>query len=425
MSNPKIPLLTSLGILLIGQGIQLSLLPLFARSLGWSDTDIGITGAMYYLGFVVGCLMVPRMLSRSGHIRVFLSLVGLSAASLLILEVFTEYWLWLVLRFTIGWCLSGIYVTTESWLNEHSSNEARGKTLAIYALVTLVGIAVGQQLLTILPFEVLFRVSATIMLLSMLPMGLLATEQPMNLKPASLNLGMLREVPAIASIGIFLSGLVTGSLWTMAPLVGDSRGFSTAMIGYMMNAIVLGGAVFQYPLGLASDFLGRTRLIGTIAFGCTLVAAVVLFLPALDFTGLIVVMFFFGGTSLTLYALCAADAHDQSTLSRTQISALLLLLNGAGSMMGPIMTGTLTVYTKDALFLVAGLSMIALLILITLNHFYGAAIRVTIPIVLQWVKIRGGIKERINFGGDLDGETESVLLPTTGSLPQVVIGVGS
>ena len=224
MSNPIAPLLSSFGILLIGQGVLLSFLPLFARTLGWSDADIGVTGAMYYLGFIVGCVMVPRMLSRSGHIRVFLSLAGLSAACILVLEVSSQYWLWLTLRFCIGWCLAAIYVTTESWLNEHSSNESRGKILSIYVLVTLIGIALGQQLLAILPFDILFRVGATIMLLSLLPLGLFATEQPMNLTPTSLSPGMLKRLPLVASAGIFLSGIVTGSLWTMAPLVGDSKG---------------------------------------------------------------------------------------------------------------------------------------------------------------------------------------------------------
>ena len=162
----------------------------------------------------------------------------------------------------------------------------------------------------------------------------------------------------------------------MAPLVSDSNGLSTAMIGYMMNAMVLGGVLFQYPLGAASDYLGRTRLIGAIAFGCAGVAGVVLVLPDLGTASLMFAMFLFGGTSLTLYALCAADAHDQSTLSRTEASALLLLLNGAGSMIGPVMTGALTIYFEDALFIVAALSMSVLLLIMTLNFLYGTSMSV-------------------------------------------------
>jgi MFS family permease len=363
--NAFTPLLTSLGILLVGHGVQLSLLPLFARGLGWSDAEIGITGAMYYFGFIVGCLMVPRMLSSSGHIRVFLSLAGLSAACLLILEVTTHYWLWLCLRFFMGWCLSAIYVTTESWLNEHSTNETRGKVISVYVMVTLVGIAVGQQLLAILPFDILFRASAAIMLISLLPLGLFAKEQPMNLQSTSLNFSMLKKIPPVALGGIFFGGIVTGSLWTMAPLLGDSKGLSPGMIAYMMNAIVLGGALFQYPLGAVSDVVGRIRLVGFISVGCICSTLFVLTSSGVSTTELIVVMFVFGGTSLTLYALCTADAHDKSDLSRIEISAVLLLLNSAGAMLGPIITGVLSIYFENALFIVAVMSMLGLLMLIT------------------------------------------------------------
>ena len=351
----------------MGQGIQLSLLPLFARTLGWTDAEIGVTGAMYYFGFVVGCLMASRMLSRSGHIRVFLTLAGASAACLLILEISSQYWLWLVLRFSIGWCLAGVYVTSESWLNEHTSNASRGKVLSFYVLVSLVGIGLGQQLLSIVPFDVLFRVGAAIMLVSLLPLGLFATDHTMILKSTSLNLRMLNDIPVVASAGIFLSGIVTGSLWMMAPLAGDAKELSTAMIGTMMNAVVLGGALFQYPLGAMSDLIGRTRLIAAVAICCSLNALFVLAMPPLGQTGLMLVMFVFGGTSLTVYAVCAAEAHDKSSSSRTEISALLLLLNGIGSMIGPIITGVISTYAQESLFVVALLSMLGLVGVISIQ----------------------------------------------------------
>jgi hypothetical protein len=46
--------LLSVLVLLIGHGLQLTLLPLTAQSLGWSGTLIGLTGSAYYLGFIVG-----------------------------------------------------------------------------------------------------------------------------------------------------------------------------------------------------------------------------------------------------------------------------------------------------------------------------------------------------------------------------------
>ena len=47
-------LLASVAILLLGHGLQLTLVPLYAVSLDWAPELIGYTGSSYFLGFVVG-----------------------------------------------------------------------------------------------------------------------------------------------------------------------------------------------------------------------------------------------------------------------------------------------------------------------------------------------------------------------------------
>ena len=147
MRHPITPILLSLGIFLIGHGLQLSLLPLFARSLSWTDFSIALTGASYFLGFVIGCIVVPRQLARAGHIRVFLCAGGTAAATLLILEFSPYLWAWLLLRFVTGCCLACMYTVVESWINEFGSNNHRGRLISIYILTTLIGLGIGQQLL--------------------------------------------------------------------------------------------------------------------------------------------------------------------------------------------------------------------------------------------------------------------------------------
>ena len=59
-------LLLSVGILLTGHGLQLTLLPLHAQALGWSAYAIGLSGSLYFFGFVLGCVVIPSIVASVG-----------------------------------------------------------------------------------------------------------------------------------------------------------------------------------------------------------------------------------------------------------------------------------------------------------------------------------------------------------------------
>lgn len=355
-------LLMSIGILLAGHGLQLTLLPVHARSLGWTDTAIGLTGAAYFFGFVLGCLSVPKLLSRAGHIRVFLTVAGLTAASLLMLEAIQLLPVWILLRLLNGWCLAAIYTTAESWLNEQALDHQRGRLIAAYIMVTLIAIAGGQLLYGLLPANMLFTGAAVMMMLALVPVGLFCEDQPMTLKQKEFRTASIYALPLIARAGSFLSGVVTGSLWTMAPLIAEKHSLDATSVSYVMLAIVIGGGIFQLPLCYLADLVGRVRVISLTSLACTLVTVTGILLVPQNTWQLAIIMFLFGGTSLSLYALCAAEANAKSDLSRVEIATLFLLLNGAGSIVGPVMTGIVSNWTEAALYVVAALAMSTLLL---------------------------------------------------------------
>jgi MFS family permease len=367
-------LLVSVGILLTGHGLQLTLLPVHARAIGWSDTEIGLTAAAYFFGFVLGCLSVPKLLSRAGHIRVFLTVAGLTAASLLMLEAIQLFPVWILLRLANGWCLAAIYTTAESWLNEHALDHQRARLTAIYVTVTLIAIASGQVLYGLLPANMLFTGAAVMMMLALIPVGLFCGDQPMALKQRKFRTGSIYALPPIARAGSFLSGVVTGSLWTMAPLIAGKNSLEASSVSSVMMAVVIGGGVFQLPLGYLADLIGRVRVITAASLACTLIAVSGILVVPQNTGHLVIVMFLFGGTSLSLYALCAAEANAKSHLSRVEIATLFLLLHGAGSIIGPVMTGIVSNWTEAALYVVAALAMSMLL---AYTAFEGASIRRT------------------------------------------------
>lgn len=351
-------LLTSLGILLVGHGLQLSLLPLYAQTLGWSELSIGLSGATYFGGFIFGCLSAAKLLGRAGAIRVFICLASLAAAILLLLQVLQDPVIWMALRFLTGWCLATIYATTEGWLNDHAEPHNRGRMMGFYVTTTLVGMALGQSLLALVDLNQLFTLGAVVMILAVVPVGLFCEERVVEIRSVRFRPEMLSQMPIMATAGVFLGGVVTGGIWTLAPLMVESKGYSQAMIAVVMNAIVLGGAMSQLPLGAASDRFGRRSMVIFCGIAGSVTSLGLIFQPFDSVVIFVVGMFLFGGAALALYTLCASEAQDNTPFSRVETASLLLLLNGCGSMIGPILIGALSTWFDDALLMISVLMMI-------------------------------------------------------------------
>jgi MFS family permease len=334
-------LLLSIGLLLFGHGIVLTVLPLLAEARGWSATSNALTTSAYFLGFVVGCLLVPRWLLRIGHIRVFGVLVAMATAALLTISLVVELPVWLALRFVYGIALSGIYLTIESWLNAETRLEQRGAVLSVYALVTLFAMFGAQVLLQAMQLDdTTFLVMAGIGIsLAALPIGLTRREAPRAVirlefsVRALLNVGNL---PAVAS------GALAGTFWALAPVYTSRIGMDGPGTARFMAAALGGGMLAVYPLGWLSDRIGRTAVltaVGTIGMLVTL--GFLLFVGR----GAGAVMLYgvaFGSCTMPLYALCLALANDRvKDEDFIEAGSMVIMANALGMIGGPLLAGWL------------------------------------------------------------------------------------
>ncbi len=130
-------ILLSTAFLLVGNGLTGTLIPLRAHLEGFSQLEIGAMGSFYYAGFVVGCLIVPRLLARVGHIRTFAVAASLTAATVLFQSLLVTPFAWFVVRAAFGFCAADAYMVIESWLNDRATNENRGRILSAYVAVNL------------------------------------------------------------------------------------------------------------------------------------------------------------------------------------------------------------------------------------------------------------------------------------------------
>ena len=122
-------LLLGMGLLMIGNGLQGTLLGVRGEIEGFSTLQMSVVMSAYFVGFLGGSRMTPELIRRVGHVRVFAALASFISAVMILYPAFTNPVAWSLGRALIGFCFSGVYVTAESWLNNAADNENRGKAL--------------------------------------------------------------------------------------------------------------------------------------------------------------------------------------------------------------------------------------------------------------------------------------------------------
>lgn len=336
-------LLLAAGILLIGHGLQLTLLPIHAGAAGWSTSAIGITGSFYFLGFVAGCMVIPAVVAGVGHIRSFMVMAAIATVALLAAGLFVNVPAWLLFRFGSGFALSGLYLVIESWLGDVSPSEQRGTVLAIYTMISLIGMALGQILMGLGADERLhlFMLAAVLMSVAIVPIGLTRVASPHPIPSIRFTPRILARASRVAVVCAFLAGMVTGAYWTLGPILARAFGLDAGQAGLMMSLGILGGALSQLPVGRLSDLTDRRVVIGGIALAGAAVTLLGLLLSAGTVLALYGLFFLFGAATMPLYALCIVHAGDKTDLSLVEVASGILIVHSGGSILGPIIVAVL------------------------------------------------------------------------------------
>jgi len=357
---PVAALLISVSILLAGQGLQGTLLPVRATLESFTTLAIGAMGAAYFLGFTLGCLKGGELIRKVGHVRVFLAMTALASVSPLLHGLVVMQWAWGGLRFVTGFCFAVIYIVIESWLNERSTNENRGFVFSTYSMITLTVLAVGQMMtLTYSPTGLhLFVIASVLVSVAAIPVALSDAPSPDAPLFAEVNLKRLLRVSPTGALGCLATGLVNGSFWALAPVYTQGASNDVRLAAWFMTSAVLGGALTQWPLGAASDRFGRRLvLVGIVVGGGLASAALVTMSGGGSFALMSLLGASWGAMAFPLYAISVAFANDYADPNEyVNVSSGLLLMYGIGATLGPfVASGLMTLTDFTGLFLFSGI----------------------------------------------------------------------
>jgi MFS family permease len=333
-----------MGVLMLGAGLQSTLLGLRATLEGFPTLVTGIIMSCYYVGYVLGTLIAPPLLRDVGHIRVFAALAAIASVAILVQGCFVNPAAWGAMRLISGLCFAGIYVVAESWLNDRASRANRGRLFAVYMLILYVGLGAAQFLLVatdpLTPTP--FMLVSVLISLAMVPIVASAQQLPERAVPRKVRLLDLYHNSPLGVVGVIVSGLISAIIFSMGPVYARLSGLDTTSVAAFMAASILAAVVTQYPVGRLSDRMDRRTVIAGVCALATIVAGSIVAFPEMPHAVFLTLAALFSGLVLTLYSLSVSHVNDKlEPAQMVAASSALLLLNGAAAAVGPMLAGSL------------------------------------------------------------------------------------
>ena len=328
------------GLLRVTLGVRAEL-----EGFGLAVTGVVMTG--YFLGFLFGTKAAEHFIATVGHIRVFAASASVGSAASLIHVIWLNPVSWMLLRFVYGMCLAGIFVTSESWLNNMATSATRGRMLARYMMAMMGGLCLGQLMLNIADpggFK-LFVVSSVLISLALVPVSLSASAAPPLMAPDPISLRALVKIASMGLLTAFWVGISHGCLTGIGAFYAASEGLPNARISLFVVAPMVGSVVFQWLIGSASDRVPRRYVILVTAVTAAGAAGLHLFVaPGTELS--LLLMFVHGGLTFPLYSLAVATTVDGVAPTQiTSAGAAAVRVYAVGTVIGPAVGGSLMAAT--------------------------------------------------------------------------------
>ncbi len=346
----------------------------------------GAIVSVYFTGYVLGVFYAHRLIAGVGHIRTFAALASILSAATLIHPLLVAPIPWGALRLIQGFCLAGLAVCTESWLNERTTNEMRGRMLSVYMIVMYLAQVGGQLMLTIPDPSGygLYVLSSVLLSLALVPVAITRVEAPAPRPPSPFRFRKLWSITPVGVAGTLMSGAILGAFYGLMPYFAQLNGMGASGTSQLMAITVVGGLLLQWPIGRFSDRVDRRLVLVGVSVATTAVAAVVtavLLFP--QWAGaahwlLLALAPVLGGAIFTIYPLSCAHTNDYvEPGDLVSASAGLILAYGIGAIVGPpVASGLMHFLGPVGLFVYFGMSGL----LIALFAFWRITRREAMPV---------------------------------------------
>ena len=389
----SLALFTGFGIIVVSHGFQGNLLGIRSVIENFNFIATGIMMSAYFVGFFIGATVVPRLVTKVGHIRVFAAFASMASLSSLVHVVFVDPYIWIFARFLTGFSMIGIFIIVESWLNDRANNKTRGKVLSLYMLVTYVGMALGNLLLNVSNprYYEPFILISLLFSIALIPILLTKRKPPKFRKNSAIKIKELFKISPFGTISMFCTGFVLAPIFSLLSVYAVTMKLSIFETSLLLVGVMLAGALFQWPIGSLSDKYDRRKImigssLAAIIFSISAIFASGVgnslpnlfaestvsfnyFSTVMDKSRLFIFIILLAGVTLPLFSLNLALVNDYIPKEKfVAAGSGLNILFGLGAMAGPIMCSILMHFLGPNGFFV---HLLIFLFVIIVFGFYG------------------------------------------------------
>jgi MFS family permease len=360
-------LLLSVVLLQLSSGGVGPLDALTGLEAGFSASEVGFLGSAHFFGFFIGCWWAPRLMGDVGHSRAFATFTALGAIGLAAHVLVTDPLAWAVMRMATGLCVAGCYTVIEAWLQAKVTNETRGRAMASYRIVDIGASLVAQLMigtLADLPTYIAYNILTILCCAAILPLAITKVPQPVTPASNRLRPGLAWARSPLAVAGCIVSAVSGASFRMVGPIYGREVGLGADQIGLFLAAYVLGGALAQYPAGWFADKTDRRMVLIWLSMISVAACVVTVMAATTGTAGVMLAAGLFGATTVPIYSVAAAHAHDfASNDERVELSAALMFFYAVGAIAAPWVTSALIgLYGPAALFAVIAVAHLGLVL---------------------------------------------------------------
>jgi MFS family permease len=326
-------------LLQLGNGMFSTLLAVRLDLAGFAPSVTGMIMSAYYVGLTVGALRANVFVEQVGHIRAFAAFAAMLSVATLIHVLVVEPTIWMAARGIGGFCVAGLLLVVESWLNGRATARTRGKVLSAYHIVVYAAMAGGQLLLALDDpgRSDLFVIAAMLMTLALVPVALTRAPSPPVPEPSGFGFRRLYKISPLGVVGAVTSGLMQGAFYGLAPVFAQRTGLSAGQVGLFMSVAILGSLALQWPLGMLSDRFDRRGVLIACAFLTAPAALAVTTADTGDLLLLLPLVAVYSGLASTVYPTSVAHANDYVAAEDIVGAAGgLLFAYSLGAVVGPL-----------------------------------------------------------------------------------------
>lgn len=349
-------LCVAIFVAMLGVGIIIPFLPIYAEELGASGLWLGIIFSGFAFSRALVMPFVGRISDRKGRKK--LMAVGLFFYALLSLAYIyvPSAPALAVVRLVHGLASALVLPLATAYIGDLARKAGEGRAMGTFHLALFSGFGfgplMGGMLHDWLSFSAAFLVMGLLSLISFVLVWAALPESPRGLGISSrrpVSQPHLRDIlkndalQAVMSYR-FLQSIGRGAISTFLPLfAAQALGLSTSIIGLVISVQILTAAALLYPMGMLADRFNRRALVMIGSLGA---APLIMFIPhTTSFLALFLVTMMSGAmSSFSLPSSTAIVVEKGRDLGMGSVMGLMNTAMDWGMMIGPLLAGLIYDY---------------------------------------------------------------------------------